>query len=455
MSKKIALTVSGLLLALVGIFFYVVRDTDEIYKNVMVYNIDLSNMSKNSAKDLVSDIKLGSIKLNYNGKEFLIPEEKISYKVNSDAVIEQAYNTGKSEGFLNNKLKIFNLRVLGKKQIIPLQYTLDEVALKEELEKIASEIDIKETDAKITIQNEQMIVTQEVNGERINIAKTLDIVKDSIKYSKHENIELVTEVTIPKVTKEKLETIDTLLGEYSTTFNAGAQGRSHNVRLSAEAINDVLLQPQEILSFNNSTGERSAANGYRNAPVIENGEMVEGLGGGVCQVSSTLFNAAALSGLKVVERRNHSIPSSYVALGRDAVVDYGSSLDLKMQNEFKNPVYIVANVEGNKINVKVYGSKSDKADEVKIYAVVHGSIPRKTKTVKSGKATNGRDGIKATTYRVIVKNGSENKEVLSSNYYPAKTRVVVAEAPKPSSSGNSAPSPAPAVAPESSGDTNL
>ena len=96
-----------------------------------------------------------------------------------------------------------------------------------------------------------------------------------------------------------------------------------------------------------------------------------------------------------------------------------------MQNNFQHPVYIVSDVVGNKINIKVYGNSNDKADEVKLFAVVNGSIPRKTKTVKYGKATNGRDGIKATTYRVIVKNGNETKEVLSSNYYPPKARVVV------------------------------
>ena len=112
---------------------------------------------------------------------------------------------------------------------------------------------------------------------------------------------------------------------------------------------------------------------------------------------------------------------------------------MKIQNNFQNPVYIAADVVGSKIIIKVYGNQKDKADEVKLYAVVNGSIPRKTKTVKSGKATNGRDGIKATTYRVIVKNGSETKEVLSSNYYPPKARVVVLT-PAPAVVSEEAPS---------------
>lgn len=454
MSKKLALVASGLLLLLVGIFFYIVRDTEHIYNNVTVSEVNLSNTSKDSAKKMVDNIKLENIKLNYEGKEFLISGEDISYKVDSDAVVNEAFNVGRNKGFVKNKFKIFSLKVLGQKEIVPLKYTINEEELKNKLEKIASEINVNEKNAEIQIQNDQIAVTAEENGKKVNIDQTLGMIKESIKYAKHDNIELTTEVTVPKVTKEKLKTVDTLLGEFSTTFNSGVQGRSHNVRLGTEAINNVILEPQEIISFNDQTGERSVGNGYKNAPVIVNGEMMEGLGGGVCQVSSTLFNAGALSGLKIVERRNHSIPSSYVALGRDAVVDYGN-LDLKMQNNFQNPVYISATVEGNKINIKVYGNKADRADEVKLFAVVHGSIPRKTKTVKSGKATNGRDGIKATTYRVITKNGNEAKEVLSSNYYPAKTRVVVEQAQVAEKPKAAASPAAPASESAPSTDTNL
>jgi vancomycin resistance protein YoaR len=424
MWKKFALVVVGVFLLFSGVFFYLVRDTDKIYNNISVSGIDLSNSSKETAKKKIDEIKLENVKLKYEGKEFMISGDSISYKVDSDKAVNEAYAVGRNGSFLKNKVKIFALKALGKKVVLPLHYTINEEALKEELVKIASEVDIKEQDARISIENDQISVIGEVNGKKINIEKTLDTVKESIKYAKHDDINLILETAVPKVTKEKLSSVNTLLGEYTTTFNAGVYGRSENIRLATSSINDVLLEPQETLSFNDSTGMRNPKNGYKSAPVIVNGEIEQGLGGGVCQVSSTLFNAGALSGLKIVERSNHSIPSSYVALGRDAVVDYGN-LDLKIQNNFQSPVYIVSGVSGNKIIIKVYGNKSDKADEVKLFAVVNGSIPRKTKTVKSGKATNGRDGIRATTYRVIVKNGNETKEVLSSNYYPPKARVVV------------------------------
>ncbi len=424
MWKKVTLIITGVFLLFGGAFLYFTRDTEKIYNNISVSGVDLSDTSKETAKKKIDEIKLENVKLNYEGKEFMISGDSISYKVDSDTVMNDAYNVGRKSNFLKNKAKIFTLKALGKKVSLPLHYTIDEEALKNELVKIASEVDVKEQDARLVINEDQISVIDEVNGKKINIEKTLNAVKESIKYAKHDDISLVAETAVAKVTREKLSPVNTLLGEYTTTFNAGVYGRSENIRLAVKSINDVLLDPQETLSFNDSTGMRNPKNGYKSAPVIVNGEIEQGLGGGVCQVSSTLFNAGALSGLKIVERSNHSIPSSYVALGRDAVVDYGN-LDLKMQNNFQNPVYVVASVVGNKINIKVYGNRSDKADEVKLFAVVNGSIPRKTKTVKSGKATNGRDGIKATTYRVTVKNGNETKEVLSSNYYPPKARVVV------------------------------
>lgn len=425
MWKKFALVATGVFLLFSGVLFYFVRDTDKIYNNVSVSGVDLSNTSKEDAKKKIDEIKLENVKLKYEGKEFMISGDSISYKVDSDAVVNEAYNVGRNGNFLKDKAKILSMKAFGKKVTLPLHYTIDEEALKNELVKIASEVDVKEQDAKISINNDMISVIDEVNGKKINIEKTLNAVKESIKFDKHDDVALTAETAVPKVTKEKLNSVNTLLGEFSTTFNSGVYGRSENIRLATSSINDVLLEPEEVLSFNDSTGMRNPKNGYKSAPVIINGEIEQGLGGGVCQVSSTLFNAGALSGLKIVERSNHSIPSSYVALGRDAVVDYGN-LDLKIQNDFKNPVYFVSDVVGNKIIIKVYGNRNDKLDEVKLFAVVNGSIPRKTKTVKSGKATNGRDGIRATTYRVTVKNGNETKEVLSSNYYPPKARVVVA-----------------------------
>ncbi|MBP9478495.1 MAG: VanW family protein [Sebaldella sp.] len=427
MARKVTLLVLGTVLVIFGALFYLSRDTGKMYKNITVSGVDLSGKTKEEALKSVNGIKFENIKLKYENKEYTILADSVDYKINSEETVNSAYSVGRKNGFIKDRLSVLKLIVQGKKKEVPIMYTLDTKALKIELEKISSNIDIEEKNAKITLNGDQISFSNEENGRKLNIEKSMKLIENELKSSEHDPLELVVETVVPSITKEKLSKVDTLLGEFSTTFNSGVQGRSYNIKLSTDAINDVLLEPDQILSFNESTGMRSAKNGYKSAPVIVNGELEQGLGGGVCQVSSTLFNAVALSGLKVVERSNHSIPSSYVGIGRDAVVDFGT-LDLKVQNNYKNPVYFSSGVEGNKIIIKVYGNSEDKPGEVKLFSTVNGSVARKTKTVKYGKPSNGRDGIKATTYRVIVdKNGNENKEVLSSSYYPAKARVIVLE----------------------------
>ena len=335
MARKVTLLILGIVLVIFGTLFYLLRDTGEIYSNISVSGIDLSNKTKGEALSLVNGIKLENIKLKYENKEYTIPSANIAYKVNSEKTVDEAYNVGRDNSFIKNKMRVLKLKVLGKKIEVPVTYTKNEKALKSELEKISSSINVKEKDAKIIFNGDQIAVSNEENGKKLNVEKSMKLVDDELKLPKNETVQLVVETTVPAVTKEKLSKIDTLLGEFSTTFNSGVYGRSANIKLSTEAVNNILLDPEQILSFNERTGMRSAQNGYKSAPVIVNGEVDQGLGGGVCQVSSTLFNAVALSGLKIVERSNHSIPSSYVGIGRDAVVDFGN-LDLKVQNNYKS-----------------------------------------------------------------------------------------------------------------------
>ncbi len=179
MWKKVTLIITGVFLLFGGAFLYFTRDTEKIYNNISVSGVDLSDTSKETAKKKIDEIKLENVKLNYEGKEFMISGDSISYKVDSDTVMNDAYNVGRKSNFLKNKAKIFTLKALGKKVSLPLHYTIDEEALKNELVKIASEVDVKEQDARLVINEDQISVIDEVNGKKINIEKTLNAVKES------------------------------------------------------------------------------------------------------------------------------------------------------------------------------------------------------------------------------------------------------------------------------------
>jgi vancomycin resistance protein YoaR len=145
------------------------------------------------------------------------------------------------------------------------------------------------------------------------------------------------------------------IGEYITYFNSNNENRAHNITLSTEAIDDYVVFPNETFSFNKVVGERSKENGYLPAPVIVKGELSEGVGGGICQVSSTLFNAVDKVGLEIVERYTHSRSVRYVPPGRDATVSwYGP--DFRFRNNYNQPILIRTKRLGGSISVSLYSS---------------------------------------------------------------------------------------------------
>ena len=146
------------------------------------------------------------------------------------------------------------------------------------------------------------------------------------------------------------------LGSFSTVYNAGNYERSHNIALAAQKINGLVLMPGEQFSFNGVVGQRSAQTGFKTAKVYQGGEIVDGIGGGICQVSTTLYNAVLYADLKIVYRTNHSMPVSYVPSGRDATVSYGS-IDFKFSNNQSYPVKLGCSASNGRLTCSVYGIK--------------------------------------------------------------------------------------------------
>lgn len=159
----------------------------------------------------------------------------------------------------------------------------------------------------------------------------------------------------PRITTEKLKKVkEKRLGSYTTYFNPRNYNRSHNIRLSAKAIDHQLIYPGQLFSFNQWVGVRSLRRGYLPARIIVRGEYSEGVGGGICQTSSTLFNSVDQAGLTIVERNSHSKRVTYVPKGRDATVSWGGP-DFQFQNSFDEPILIEATVKGGRLTVNIYG----------------------------------------------------------------------------------------------------
>ena len=224
-----------------------------------------------------------------------------------------------------------------------------------------------------------------------------------------------------------------------TTYYAEGGSRAHNIALAASRLNGCVLAAGEVLSFNARAGARTAQNGYRAAPVIVRGEFAEGVGGGVCQVSTTLYNAALLAGLSVAEVHPHSLAVGYVPPSRDAMVS-GSSCDLKVKNTSRAPAYILARAEGGALTVQVYGRES--AVTYAIESEVTARIPPPPPEVRAGAAATiraAKEGVRSEAYLVRREAGRPSVRVRLRQDSYAPVRAIL-QRPDPDNTENPAAS---------------
>ena len=231
-----------------------------------------------------------------------------------------------------------------------------------DVDKIHNEVYREVKDAYYTVEP-RMVYPEEVG---IDFAESVDEIKKQIAAEKKDEYEVPLKYTPANITVNDLgaEAFPDKLGSFSTAYVNNAN-RTTNLRLAASKINGTVIMPGETFSYNTIVGERTIAAGYRNAAIYENGQVVDGLGGGICQVSSTLYNSALYSNLEIVERTNHMFLTTYVGGGRDATVAYGS-LDFKFKNNRDYPIKIGATVEGGYCTVAIYGLRKDNDYDVEI-----------------------------------------------------------------------------------------
>lgn len=232
-----------------------------------------------------------------------------------------------------------------------------------------------------------------------------------------------------------------LRAEFSTKYSTSSKERKENIRIATKSLDGVLIDAGGEFSFNRTVGERTEKRGYKTAKVIVDGEFVDGVGGGVCQVSTTVYNAVLLAGLSVTEYHPHSLAVSYVAPSFDAMVNSGWA-DLKFCNDTKSPVIIKATADGNKLTISIYGEPLLLSVERRSVVTGEIAIPKDAEefdengeypelyegerlTVKKGKA-----GLTSEGYVVIKENGKvkEVKKLRSDKYKPIQGKVIIGKA---------------------------
>ncbi len=211
-------------------------------------------------------------------------------------------------------------------------------------------------------------------------------------------VTLSTKPTYPKIKETAVKLGTKRIASFTTYFNADDKGRSENIALAASRIDGLTIRPNEEFSFNAMVGARTKENGFKEAKIIQDGEFIVGTGGGVCQASTTLYNAAVLAGLKITARRPHSLAVHYVDPSRDAMVS--SYSDFKFKNTHSYPVYLAAKVKGDGITVTFYGK--DEGYRYEIVSKVTGDVPPPDPIEKTGDfdgvLREGKPGIKSEAY---------------------------------------------------------
>jgi len=236
----------------------------------------------------------------------------------------------------------------------------------------------------------------------------------ALKNKQHTDIIARIDVLEPIDSKQMLSKI-VKRSEYSTNFEDNAP-RENNITLALEAFDGLVINPNEKISFNNVVGKRNSTRGYQEAKIIVDGEFVPGIGGGVCQASTTLFNAVLLSGLKITESHNHSLPISYVPLGRDAMVS--SAADFEFINNTDSPLYIESKVidkgKTNTALVRIYGERPRYTYKPRV----------ELETLDQEETVRGETPTQTSGYCAEVGGYFEyNKKILTKGYPPRKTKT--------------------------------
>lgn len=285
-----------------------------------------------------------------------IQAEEIALTPSVEQAVRAAYGCGRQGSLLENTLTQMRIALLGKD--IRLTATYDDEKLQASLGAIAASLSRPPRNASLTLSPQGTIERHAALSGRSADAATLhDTIAPKLSaLALTVRAEIPTEETPPAVTDSDLASIDGVLASYETQYLPGDRG--HNIALAAGKLSGSLVPPGGVFSFNDTVGLRTAAAGYRIAGVILDGQLADGIGGGVCQVSSTLYNAILLAGLTPTARTSHALPSAYCPPGLDATVADGQ-IDLQFRNQLAHNVYLLTSADGHTLTVYVLGTRAD------------------------------------------------------------------------------------------------
>lgn len=424
-----------------GVAFSAGRET--ILPGVKIANVDFSGLNRQQGlvrlAEIEQDLLKTTVTLSHQGDSWPLDLSQIGLEIDAEKTLQHALALGQ-EGPL---LKRWQLRHRIKQQgyNLPPVFKIDTKRLAEAVNGLAGQLNVAPVNALLNInEQDQVVITPSKNGQRIDVERLAQVLRQELLVS--DNITLALPVTTvpPEYSTEDIEAmgINGLLASYTTKYDAKIVNRAYNIKVAANALDGLIVAPGEEVSFNEVVGPRSSEAGYKSAGVIVNNQLVDDLGGGVCQVSTTLYNAVLLAGLELVERYNHSLPVSYVPVGQDATVVYGA-LDFKFQNNTNHCLYIKTEVKSNQLTIKIFGDTKS-AYQVTVRSWIEKVLEpqviyQEDENLKKGQQIVKQQGAKgyiARAERVFMRDGKVVKrESLPSSRYNAVNKIIAVGTTEP------------------------
>ncbi len=410
--------------------------SERVLPGVEVMGTSLGGMNKaegvETLSELEKNLRATRVVLSYHGRSWSLLLNEAGFCLNKEAIMEQAFSAGRQGSPIQRWRDRNHIKMAGC-AISPV-FEFDQEKLAGRVRELTREITEEPKDATLKIvDNDSIVVVPGQNGIGVDFDRLKRDLSTVLKDGEKPEVSLTLAPVAPTRTTETVESmgVNGLLARYTTGFDSSNVSRTYNISVAARALDELLIMPGHVVSFNEVVGPRSSEAGYKTALVIINNEFVDGIGGGVCQVSTTLYNCVLLANLEIVERTCHSLPVGYVPIGRDATVVY-DALDFKFRNNTDSYLYLKSFVYGGQITFKIYGNTADKKDvsistwitrEIEPGVVYENdpNLPKGEQVVKQ----EGASGFMASGERVVMLNGKvEKREALSSSEYSPMNKII-------------------------------
>ena len=422
-------------------------NNNKFYNGTTINGVDVSGMTIDEVSNMVATKLIssrGDVKLTLKYKDKTWQWTGENFEPNNEIIpaVKEVFAEGRKGNFFERRNAIKQIKNNGLEVNIPYTYVLG--GIDEKLNAVAEEINSSAQDAVVHFDpssKEIFVYEEEKIGVRVDEEKLKSEIDNALISNPQAVIDIPVFEDLPAITVEDLKKDIALRGTFETSIASSKSGRKHNVKRALGSFNGMIVEPSQEVSFNAVTGSRTVENGYEKANIILNGVYVEGTGGGVCQASTTLYNALILSDLEILEVNPHSLPASYVPLAFDAMVSEGYS-DLIFKNNTDKPIYIRTFSDDKKVVAEIYGKPFEegltivtKADFVGVLNHPGDRIVKDTEKQYADKVTYEgeylrlkypQEGYHSKAYLQYYKNGELVEEkLIRDEIYKAQEGIII------------------------------